>query len=472
MKMEKGRGKGLQRSKKVECPDWERVKDVLEKDGRAPKKDPWSKSFLETQLRSARSGTKGLKASPVAPYVPLGTPNLKIHASSMPVKYQASTTYISKDGERNSFDDMSIDGECCLLPTRLRNCYWNGDRWCATMFKPRFASASNGYELLSQEIGKSQARLHACRKGKYFMSEVKISAKKEKQVDIDEESLKNITSMKPRIPRLNLSSIPDFESSEKFAKNAALLSSFQHEAKRLASTRSAGLSSREHNSVGKNEDGKESSNEPSAEQVFDGVPVKAIEEFSLFQLTKILDKDTIFSATQEELNQHLLKMFRASDSLRPFTLTRGYRTLQNMRPTQERRPSTSPKRAETFRSNLGRHCWYANLIASMFCLGRQPTRPEVMILCEIGHVIEKGLVFGGKEYCDLLLFLQKKDVDLNGFETRKALMGIRYTLQIPDEVISEGFVRKCGMVPDWLACIYVPKTYSRLTSRPCKLDLT
>lgn len=143
--------------------------------------------------------------------------------------------------------------------------------------------------------------------------------------------------------------------------------------------------------------------------------------------------------------------------------------LQYLSPAQKswkNRPTDSPRRAETFRRNLENHKWYEDLINMMFVGNRRPTKPEYDILDYVAHVLEGGLQFNGDEYVKLLKSLEKRGADLNENATSQALSYIRYALRIPDEVILEGYLRKCTVIPAFLSCIDVPKNYSRLTSRP------
>ncbi|KAI5079170.1 hypothetical protein GOP47_0006841 [Adiantum capillus-veneris] len=101
----------------------------------------------------------------------------------------------------------------------------------------------------------------------------------------------------------------------------------------------------------------------------------------------------------------------------------------------------------------------------MFVGNRRPTKPEYDILDHVAHVLERGVRFNGEEYVKLLKSLEKRGADLNENATSQALGYIRYALRIRDEVILEGYLRKCTVIPAFLSCIDVPKNYSRLTSR-------
>lgn len=54
-------------------------------------------------------------------------------------------------------------GDSVALPLTLKNTVWNGERWCSMDFSPRMAEVSNGYQLLHEELQKSQKRLKNCR---------------------------------------------------------------------------------------------------------------------------------------------------------------------------------------------------------------------------------------------------------------------------------------------------------------------
>ena len=59
-------------------------------------------------------------------------------------------------------DDPPL-GDSVALPLTLKNTFWNGERWCSVDFSPRMAEVSNGYQLLHEELQKSQIRLKNCR---------------------------------------------------------------------------------------------------------------------------------------------------------------------------------------------------------------------------------------------------------------------------------------------------------------------
>ncbi|KAH7437913.1 hypothetical protein KP509_05G095100 [Ceratopteris richardii] len=370
----------------------------------------------------------------------------------------------SLSGEENEVEDIPADVEPLMLPTRLKGCYWNGERWCGTPFLPRLASARNGYELLHEKIMKSHKTLISCRMGRYFL-------KSSNQIELKGTSKKGqhakSRSMHPTVPKLNLKAVnQDFEYSKQLANNAALIFAYRVEAKRIASTRSSSISNR----PTEGERGSFTSRKGmlTERSICGTVPPKAVADSSLRQLSNILDKETRFIAVQESLNKQLRQVTRAIETTRPFSYTRQFTALNHLSPAQKswkNRPTDSPRLAETFRRNLECHRWYEDLINMMFLGNRRPTKPEYDILDYVAHALERGSQFNGDEYVKLLKSLEKKGADLNESATSQALSYIRYVLRIPDEVILEGYLRKCTVIPAFLSSIDVPKNYSRLTSR-------
>ncbi|MCO5551909.1 hypothetical protein L7F22_005416 [Adiantum nelumboides] len=393
-----------------------------------------------------------------------GTPDLKRDRSLLPKCYMLyHSRYFQKD-EVNEVEDIPADAEPLVLPMRLKGCYWNGERWCGTPFLPRLASARNGYEYLDDKIRKSHKSLIACRMGRYFLKSLN-------QIELKPTSKKRFPtrsrSFRPTIPRLNLKAVnQNFEFSKQLANNAALVFAYRVEAKRIASARSASVSARPFSVEGppiSPSKGLLTERFPCG-----AVPAKAVADASLRQLSNILDKETRFTAVQENLNKQLRQVAKAIESTRPFSYTRQFTALNHLSPAQKswkNRPTDSPRRAETFRTNLESHKWYEDLINMMFVGNRRPTKPEYNILDHVAHVLERGMPFNGEEYVKLLKSLEKRGVDLNENATSQALSYIRYALRIPDEVVLEGYLRKCTVIPAFLSCIDVPKNYSRLTSQ-------
>lgn len=56
-------------------------------------------------------------------------------------------------------EDLPKSMDSVSLPLNLKSTFWNGERWCGLDFSPRIAEYANGYQLLNEELTKSQLRL-------------------------------------------------------------------------------------------------------------------------------------------------------------------------------------------------------------------------------------------------------------------------------------------------------------------------
>jgi hypothetical protein len=56
-------------------------------------------------------------------------------------------------------DELPKSMDSVPLPLNLKNSFWNGERWCGIEFSPRTAEIANGYEMLHDELVRSQNRL-------------------------------------------------------------------------------------------------------------------------------------------------------------------------------------------------------------------------------------------------------------------------------------------------------------------------
>jgi hypothetical protein len=79
---------------------------------------------------------------------------------------------------------------------------------------------------------------------------------------------------------------------------------------------------------------------------------------------------------------------------------------------------------------------------------------------------QSGLQFGPKDYVKLLKHLEMIGADLNNYATSQAIMHIRSALEIPDELLLDGYLRTCRTIPAFLASIDVPNNFCRLSSSP------
>jgi len=82
-------------------------------------------------------------------------PNYKFYkrpSSRKEEKKKEVSSKILEDELPKSMDSIS-------LPLNLKSTFWNGECWCGVEFSPRNAQVANGYQMLHEELTKSQNRL-------------------------------------------------------------------------------------------------------------------------------------------------------------------------------------------------------------------------------------------------------------------------------------------------------------------------
>ncbi|KAG0554877.1 hypothetical protein KC19_12G127200 [Ceratodon purpureus] len=126
----------------------------------------WSKEGCIKLLHQGMNEGHGLYPPPhVLPYKSIGMVDLQRNRSLLPKEYKFYKRPLSrrehkkKKVHKKVEDELPTSMDSISLPLNLKNTFWNGERWCGMKFSPRVAEVANGYEMLHDELVRSQNRL-------------------------------------------------------------------------------------------------------------------------------------------------------------------------------------------------------------------------------------------------------------------------------------------------------------------------
>ncbi|CAM6096315.1 unnamed protein product [Calypogeia fissa] len=126
--------------------------------------NPWSKDGLVALYEAGLNVGKGQGLPPhVIPYRFLGTPDLKRDDSLLPKEFQFAQRMKFQHADEPENTVQRVKGEPMVLPLKLKEAYWNGERWQGTSQTASEAKRSNGFNALYAEVVKSQKRAILCK---------------------------------------------------------------------------------------------------------------------------------------------------------------------------------------------------------------------------------------------------------------------------------------------------------------------
>jgi hypothetical protein len=129
-------------------------------------------------------------------------------------------------------DELPKSMDSISLPLNLKNTYWNGEHWCGVEFSPRTAHVVNGYQMLHEELTKSQNRLKNTKMGRFFLNGLRLEETRVKSIHYPSANKQILTNFQPYIPPLPLANVAKYQIELQIEENKRLLGLYRDEAKR------------------------------------------------------------------------------------------------------------------------------------------------------------------------------------------------------------------------------------------------